>query len=182
MQPCGHRTPSYNVALIELAEGPRVMSRVEGIAPDAVRIGMKLSRRGSAAPTMSPARSCSSIPPNEPRRSTPMRDRLSARPHGHRRRRHPYGIGEAPGYALDGPGVRMPACWHWSEAGLKPADVDALFICLPDDVSLRPAFWPSTWASSPKLTDNNRTGGSAFLTHVLMGRAGAGQPASATSR
>ncbi len=32
--------PSYNVALIDLAEGPRMMSRVEGIAPDAVRIGM----------------------------------------------------------------------------------------------------------------------------------------------
>jgi uncharacterized OB-fold protein len=32
--------PSYNVALIDLAEGPRMMSRVEGIAPDEVRIGM----------------------------------------------------------------------------------------------------------------------------------------------
>ena len=32
--------PSYNVALIDLAEGPRMMSRVEGIAADAVQIGM----------------------------------------------------------------------------------------------------------------------------------------------
>jgi uncharacterized OB-fold protein len=32
--------PSYNVALIDLAEGPRLMSRVEGIAPEAVKIGM----------------------------------------------------------------------------------------------------------------------------------------------
>ena len=32
--------PSYNVALIDLAEGPRMMSRVEGIVPDAVQIGM----------------------------------------------------------------------------------------------------------------------------------------------
>ncbi|MVW70128.1 Zn-ribbon domain-containing OB-fold protein [Bordetella sp. 15P40C-2] len=30
----------YNVALIDLEEGVRMMSRVEGIAPDAVRIGM----------------------------------------------------------------------------------------------------------------------------------------------
>jgi uncharacterized OB-fold protein len=30
----------YNVALIDLAEGVRLMSRVDGIAPDAVRIGM----------------------------------------------------------------------------------------------------------------------------------------------
>jgi uncharacterized OB-fold protein len=32
--------PSYNVALIDLEEGPRMMSRVEGVAPDDVRIGM----------------------------------------------------------------------------------------------------------------------------------------------
>ena len=30
----------FNVALIELAEGPRMMSRVIGIAPEAVAIGM----------------------------------------------------------------------------------------------------------------------------------------------
>lgn len=35
----------YNVALIDLAEGPRMMSRVEGIAPDAVRIGMRVKAR-----------------------------------------------------------------------------------------------------------------------------------------
>lgn len=32
--------PSYNVCLIDLAEGPRMMSRVEGIAPEEVRAGM----------------------------------------------------------------------------------------------------------------------------------------------
>ena len=35
----------YNVALIDLAEGPRMMARVEGIAPDAVEIGMKVTAR-----------------------------------------------------------------------------------------------------------------------------------------
>lgn len=30
----------YNVALIDLREGVRLMSRVDGVAPDAVRIGM----------------------------------------------------------------------------------------------------------------------------------------------
>lgn len=30
----------YNVALIDLAEGPRMMSRVEGVAPEQVTIGM----------------------------------------------------------------------------------------------------------------------------------------------
>jgi len=32
--------PSYNVAIIELAEGPRLMSRVDGVAPESVRIGL----------------------------------------------------------------------------------------------------------------------------------------------
>lgn len=32
----------YNVSLIELEEGPRLMSRVEGIYPDEVRIGLKV--------------------------------------------------------------------------------------------------------------------------------------------
>lgn len=32
----------YNVALIDLDEGPRMMSRVEGLAADAVRIGMRV--------------------------------------------------------------------------------------------------------------------------------------------
>ncbi len=37
--------PDYNVALIELAEGPRVMSRVVGIAPADVKIGMPVRAR-----------------------------------------------------------------------------------------------------------------------------------------
>jgi len=32
--------PNYNLALIDLAEGPRMMSRVDGIEPEAVAIGM----------------------------------------------------------------------------------------------------------------------------------------------
>jgi uncharacterized OB-fold protein len=37
--------PPYNVVLVDLEEGPRVMSRVEGIAPAEVRIGMKVQAR-----------------------------------------------------------------------------------------------------------------------------------------
>ncbi len=33
-------TPNYNFALIDLAEGPRLTSRVDGVAPEAVKIGM----------------------------------------------------------------------------------------------------------------------------------------------
>lgn len=38
-------TPNYNVALIDLAEGPRMMSRVVGIAAEEVRIGMAVTAR-----------------------------------------------------------------------------------------------------------------------------------------
>jgi uncharacterized OB-fold protein len=35
----------YNVALVDLAEGPRMMSRVVGVEPTAVKIGMKVRAR-----------------------------------------------------------------------------------------------------------------------------------------
>ncbi len=35
----------YNVALVDLAEGPRMMSRVVGIEPAAVKIGMRVKAR-----------------------------------------------------------------------------------------------------------------------------------------
>lgn len=36
---------SYTVALVDLAEGPRLMSRIDGVAPEAVRIGMAVKAR-----------------------------------------------------------------------------------------------------------------------------------------
>jgi uncharacterized protein len=38
-------TPPFNIALIDLAEGCRMMSRVEGIPADQVRIGMVVQAR-----------------------------------------------------------------------------------------------------------------------------------------
>ena len=35
----------YNICLVDLAEGPRMMSRVVGIKPDEVKIGMKVKAR-----------------------------------------------------------------------------------------------------------------------------------------
>jgi len=35
----------YNVVLVDLAEGPRMMSRVDGVAHDAVRIGLAVQAR-----------------------------------------------------------------------------------------------------------------------------------------
>jgi len=36
---------AYNVVLVELDEGPRLMSRVDGVAPEEVAIGMKVVAR-----------------------------------------------------------------------------------------------------------------------------------------
>lgn len=38
-------TPDYNVALIDLDEGPRMMSRVDGVPPQDVRIGMRVKAK-----------------------------------------------------------------------------------------------------------------------------------------
>jgi acetyl-CoA acetyltransferase len=76
-----------------------------------------------------------------------------------------FGIGEAAGFesidiaahagllALDGAGITL-------------ADVDALFLCLPDDM-LSGLTLAEYYGLHPKITENNRTGGSAFMTHVM---------------
>lgn len=51
---------AYNVALIDLDEGVRLMSRVDGLAPDAVFIGLRVRVRvatvnGAPAPVFMPA-------------------------------------------------------------------------------------------------------------------------------
>lgn len=38
-------TPHYNLALIDLQEGPRMMARVVGMAPEAVKIGQRVKAR-----------------------------------------------------------------------------------------------------------------------------------------
>ena len=52
-----------------------------------------------------------------------------------------------------------------AEAGLTVRDVDGLFVCLPDD-TLSGLTMSEYFGIRPKFTDNNRTGGSAFLTHT----------------
>lgn len=38
-------TPNYAVVIVELAEGPRLMGRIDGLAPDAIRIGLPVVAR-----------------------------------------------------------------------------------------------------------------------------------------
>ncbi|WP_295374372.1 thiolase [uncultured Pseudacidovorax sp.] len=76
-----------------------------------------------------------------------------------------FGMGEAPGFDS------MDLAVHASlkalrAANLKPQDVDGLFVCLPQDF-LSGLSMSEYLGIQPRVTDNNRTGGSAFLTHML---------------
>ncbi|QKH38619.1 thiolase [Achromobacter pestifer] len=76
-----------------------------------------------------------------------------------------YGIGQTPGMSS------MDLAVHASlaaldKAGLRPDQVDGLFIGLPDDFMSGLGF-AEYLGISPRLTENNRTGGSSFLTHAM---------------
>ncbi len=75
-----------------------------------------------------------------------------------------FGIGRAPGFeAIDL--AAHASLRALAEAGLRPADVDALFIAQPQD-TLATLCFSEYMGIQPKLTDNNRSGGSAFLLHL----------------
>jgi acetyl-CoA acetyltransferase len=76
-----------------------------------------------------------------------------------------YGIGESPG--LSSMDLAVSASLRaLDQVGLQPADVDGLFIGLPDDF-LSGLTFAEYLGLQPRVTENNRTGGSAFLTHAM---------------
>ena len=76
-----------------------------------------------------------------------------------------HGIGEAPGYTSMELAV-MASLKALDQAGLAPKDIDGLFIGLPDEF-LSGLQLAEHLGIRPRVTDNNRTGGSAFLTHAM---------------
>lgn len=76
-----------------------------------------------------------------------------------------FGMGEAPGFSSADLAARA-GLLALRNAGLAPRDVDGLFVCLPDDM-LSGLTMAEYLGIRPRVTDNNRTGGSAFLTHVM---------------
>lgn len=75
-----------------------------------------------------------------------------------------YGVGETPGQTS----MEMTAkasLLALADAGLGLGDVDALYICQPDDFFAGLSF-AEYLGIRPRYTDNNRTGGSAFMSHV----------------
>lgn len=76
-----------------------------------------------------------------------------------------YGIGEAAG--LGSMDLAVSASVRaLDQVGLTPGDVDGLFIGLPDDF-LSGLTFAEYLGIQPRITENNRTGGSAFLTHAM---------------
>ncbi|MBD8561803.1 thiolase [Pseudomonas fluorescens] len=75
-----------------------------------------------------------------------------------------YGIGEAPG--LESIDLAAQAgLLALDQAGIALKEVDGLFVCLPDDM-ISGLSLAEYYGIHPRITDNNRTGGSAFLTYV----------------
>lgn len=77
-----------------------------------------------------------------------------------------FGIGEAPGYSSLELTARA-GLMAVTDAGLELPDIDALFICLPDD-QLSGLSFAEYLGVRPRFTENNRTGGSAFMSHVAI--------------
>jgi len=77
-----------------------------------------------------------------------------------------FGCGESPGYSslelAHQAGVQALAA-----AGLKPSDVDGLFVVLMDD-TLSGLSMAETLGIRPRFLDNNRTGGSSFQVHAML--------------
>lgn len=75
-----------------------------------------------------------------------------------------FGQGKAPGYEASDLAA-IASAMALEDAGLSLADVDGLFFCHPTDTMGGLSF-AQYLGIRPKVTDNNRTGGSAFQTYV----------------
>ncbi|KQM21043.1 acetyl-CoA acetyltransferase [Novosphingobium sp. Leaf2] len=77
-----------------------------------------------------------------------------------------FGVGEMPGYTSMEL-TAQAALLAIADAGLTLPDVDALFICQPDDFFAGLSF-AQYLGLQPRYTDNNRTGGSSFMSHMAV--------------
>lgn len=77
-----------------------------------------------------------------------------------------YGIGEAPGMQPNDM-AGMAVLMALQNANMSLPDVDALFVCTSND-ALSGLGVSEYLGIKPKFTDNNRTGGSAFMSHAIV--------------
>jgi acetyl-CoA acetyltransferase len=77
-----------------------------------------------------------------------------------------FGCGAAPGYSSMEL-AHQASVLALAQAGLKPSDVDGLFVVVMDD-SLSGLTFAETLGIHPRFLDNNRTGGSSFQVHAML--------------
>jgi len=77
-----------------------------------------------------------------------------------------FGCGEAPGYSSMEL-AHQASVQALAAAGLKPSDVDGLFVVVMDD-TLAGLTFAETLGIHPRFLDNNRTGGSSFQVHAVL--------------
>jgi acetyl-CoA acetyltransferase len=77
-----------------------------------------------------------------------------------------FGCGAAPGYTSMEL-AHQASVQALASAGLKPSDVDGLFIITMDD-TLSGLTFAETLGIHPRFLDNNRTGGSSFQVHATI--------------
>ncbi|MEO8804453.1 MAG: thiolase [Burkholderiaceae bacterium] len=77
-----------------------------------------------------------------------------------------FGCGVAPGYSAIEL-AHQASVQALAAAGLKPSDVDGLFVVTMDDTMSGLTF-AETLGIQPRFLDNNRTGGSSFQVHVAL--------------
>lgn len=76
-----------------------------------------------------------------------------------------FGVGEAPGHTPNDMAA-LAGLAALREANIPLGDVDALFVCTSND-ALSGLGVSEYLGIKPGFTDNNRTGGSAFMSHVI---------------
>lgn len=77
-----------------------------------------------------------------------------------------FGCGAAPGFSAMEL-AHQASVLALAQAGLKPSDVDGLFVVVMDD-SLSGLTFAETLGIHPRFLDNNRTGGSSFQVHAML--------------
>ena len=77
-----------------------------------------------------------------------------------------FGCGAAPGYSSMEL-AHQASVMALASAGLKPSDVDGLFVAITDD-ALSGLTFAETLGIRPRFLDNNRTGGSSFQVHAML--------------
>jgi acetyl-CoA acetyltransferase len=77
-----------------------------------------------------------------------------------------FGCGAAPGFSSMEL-AHQASVLALASAGLKPSDVDGLFVAITDD-ALSGLTFAETLGIHPRFLDNNRTGGSSFQVHAML--------------